>query len=362
MALQAGSKGVNPKDLTPLSNRVKEVGDMDAYLTKEEARRTYLTLVQSEDFLTKLVAQATYQTIANMANYQEKLVDGQNIKRINGEGLLGSGNINVLTQAIADGIYQTISGMSDYVKWSDLPDVPSLQNYVQKTEAPGYADILTKTLASSIYQTVSGMVNYVTKNEAPGYDDILTETLASTTYQTISGMSDYLTKLDAQTLYQTISGMSAYLTKLEAQTLYQAILQSGVNIKTINNQSLLGSGNINIQSGGLTIDLLWTNSSPSSSFAAQTIQLDLSSYKAVIITVKPNTNLSEMTNHLLLIDGETKQLQCAYFNGTLRSRNATVTTSGITFGDGIFWNTYNNSNSAQSQSVQGIPVKIYGVK
>ena len=175
MALRAGDKGVNSKDLTPLSNRVKDLNDLDAYLTKDEASRTYLTLLQSEEFLTKLVAQATYQTIANMVNYQEKLVDGQSIKRLNGESLLGSGNISVLTQTIANTLYQTISGMSAYVKWEDLPDVPSLEDYVKKVDAVGYNDILTKTLA---------------------------------------------------------------------QTLYQTILQSGVNIKTINNQSILGSGNI----------------------------------------------------------------------------------------------------------------------
>lgn len=196
MALRAGDKGVNRKDLTPLSNRVKDLSDLDAYLTKDEASRTYLTLLQSEEFLTKLVAQATYQTIANMVNYQEKLVDGQSIKRLNGESLLGSGNISVLTQTIANTLYQTISGMSAYVKWEDLPDVPSLEDYVKKTDAVGYNDILTKTLA--------------------------------------------------QSLYQTISGMSDYLSKLDAQSLYQVILQSGVNIKTLNGISLLGSGNISI--------------------------------------------------------------------------------------------------------------------
>lgn len=49
--------------------------------------------------------------------------------------------------------------------------------------------------------------------------------------------SDYLKKTDAV-------GYNDILTKALAQSLYQALLQSGVNIKTINNESLLGAGNI----------------------------------------------------------------------------------------------------------------------
>lgn len=35
---------------------------------------------------------------------------------------------------------------------------------------------------------------------------------------------------------------------------FQDKLESGVNIKTVNNQSLLGSGNISVSGGGITID------------------------------------------------------------------------------------------------------------
>ena len=61
-----------------------------------------------------------------------------------------------------------------------------------------------------------------------------------------------------------------------SDTAKQDLLVSGSNIKTINNQSILGGGNLNIS--GLEMDLLWTNASPTSSFAAQTVALDLSSY------------------------------------------------------------------------------------
>lgn len=81
-------------------------------------------------------------------------------------------------------------------------------NYLLKSDAPGYADILTKTLAST---------TYVSKEEAPGYDDILTNANAGETYATIVSVNAKQDKLI-----------------------------SGTNIKTINNESLLGSGNIEL--------------------------------------------------------------------------------------------------------------------
>lgn len=112
---------------------------------------------------------------------------------------------DILTQTNAQLIYQTIQAMS---------------SYVAKTDAPGYADILTKTDASSLYQTILGMNSYLLKADAPGYNDILTQTSASSLYQTISGMSAYLTSASASSTYQTISGMSAYLTSSDASSTY----------------------------------------------------------------------------------------------------------------------------------------------
>lgn len=51
----------------------------------------------------------------------------------------------------------------------------------------------------------------------------------------------------------------------------QDLLESGENIKTINNQSLLGSGNINISSGGTATDVQINGSSITSSGTANII-------------------------------------------------------------------------------------------
>lgn len=103
-------------------------------------------------------------------------------------------------------------------------------DYLLKSDAPGYADILTKTLAGT---------TYIDKASAPGYNDILTSADASTTYVSKNdapGYGDILTTANAKTTYATITSVNAK----------QDELVSGTNIKTINNESLLGSGNIEL--------------------------------------------------------------------------------------------------------------------
>ena len=248
MALKAGRVGVHPDDVDLNGHIKSNTQDLSAYLKKTDAPGY-------SDILTQTSASSTYQTQSGMSDYQEKLVSGTNIKTINNQSLLGSGNISIQ------------GGGGD------------LSAYVLKEEAPGYADILTQTSASSTYltqssasstyltqssasstyQTQSGMSSYVLKSEATGYDDILTSTSAastylsqssaSSTYQTQSGMSSYVLKSEA-------TGYNDILTATNAATVYQTILVSGTNIKTINGASILGSGNIN--TGSLT--LLWENS------------------------------------------------------------------------------------------------------
>ena len=51
---------------------------------------------------TKANASATYATIASVNAKQDELVSGTNIKTINNESLLGSGNIELATKAYVD--------------------------------------------------------------------------------------------------------------------------------------------------------------------------------------------------------------------------------------------------------------------
>ena len=83
--------------------------------------------------------------------------------------------------------------------------------------------------------------NYYTKEET---DDLLDEKLDVTAY-TPTDLTNYYTKSET-------SGATQISTALNGK---QETLVSGTNIKTINNTSLLGSGNIDIQGGGsVTVD------------------------------------------------------------------------------------------------------------
>ena len=64
-------------------------------------------------------------------------------------------------------------------------------------------------------------------------------------------LSNYYTKSET-------SGSSQISTALNAK---QDTLVSGTNIKTINNQSILGSGNIEVQGGSVTVDTALSSTS-----------------------------------------------------------------------------------------------------
>lgn len=103
---------------------------------------------------------------------------------------------------------------------------------------------------------------------------------------------------------------------------------------------------------------LWTNSAPSSSFAAQTIPLDLSGYSVIAIACKQqdSTNIN-MAIPCLGFVGNT--LQCCVPNiGSTQyfyKRTATISSTGVQFSTG-----YRNTNGTSGTNYC-IPVAIYGV-
>lgn len=343
MALKSGRVGVNP-DQVDLHGRLKNITppDLSAYVKKTEA-------VGYDDILTQTEASS---------DYQEKLVSGTNIKTINGNSLLGSGDLEIGGGGGGD-----------------------LSAYVKKVDAPGYDDILTETEASSIYQTqsgmsayqtVSGMSNYVAKSEATGYDDILTSTSAASTY---------LTQSSASSTYQTQSGMSSYVLKSEATgyndiltttnaaTVYQPILVSGTNIKTINGVSILGSGNVN--TGSLT--LLWENSNTTDGvlngpFDSQKLSFNTVGYVAFLVGAstcdgnrRANICWNYVVNDQTALDQSIKD--GGWFN---KNNNQIYSTSGCRFvtlieDDGI---TISNGpqGSGSNYRYYAVPWKIYGLK
>lgn len=159
---------------------------------------------------------------SELTTKQDQLVSGINIKTINNQSILGGGNIEI----------QTETGSTD------------LSNYYTKEET------------DSTFATISQMENKVDKVEGKSLiDDSEIARLATLNNYDDSTINEQIatlnsSKLDIET-YNSDKANFATKTELNEK---QNTLISGENIKTINGNSLLGSGDITITGGG-DIDL-----------------------------------------------------------------------------------------------------------
>lgn len=159
---------------------------------------------------------------SELTGKQDTLISGTNIKTINNQSILGNGNIEI----------QASTGETD------------LSNYYTKEET------------DSTFATVSQVENKVDKVEGKSLiDDAEIARLATLNNYDDSTIKGEITtlnssKLDTET-YNSDKANFATKTELNEK---QNTLVSGTNIKTINGNSLLGSGDITITGGG-DIDL-----------------------------------------------------------------------------------------------------------
>ena len=107
------------------------------------------------------------------------------------------------------------------------------------------------------------------------------------------------------------------------------------------------------------VDLLWTNSSPSSGFTNQTVELDLSSYRFVYGLVAVVNSASTLLYPLLLKVGAGSQY-CFVSEGNARSyRTFRPTTTGIVISSA---STANFGNSVGTNNNYCIPEYFYGIR
>lgn len=152
--------------------------------------------------------------------------------------------------------YSTFSG-----SYSDLSNKPSIPS--SSSDLSDGSDLVKKSSTSGLlkndgsvdtnsYLTSSSLSNYVQKSSTTGLlkNDGTVDTSAYITSSAISGKEDTSNKVSS---WSSTTNDTHYPTeKLVKDSLdsKQATLVSGTNIKTINNETLLGSGNITIQGGG----------------------------------------------------------------------------------------------------------------
>ena len=168
---------------------------------------------------------------------QDILVSGTNIKTINNESILGSGNI----------VIQGGSGGGSYTAGANI-DITN--NVISVTG-------ITIPTSNTAFTNDAGYVNsgeVETQIASKGYITGYTENDPVFQASAASGISEqditnWNNKLDSSALNPYYTSAQTDTAISNATSGKQDTLVSGTNIKTINNQSLLGSGNIEIQGG-----------------------------------------------------------------------------------------------------------------
>lgn len=278
--------------ITPASLNVYTIAEVDAAINAETTERQ-----KQDSALGGMIAAETAARERAVATKQDTLVSGTNIKTINGQSLLGEGNIeiqgggtitvdselsttseNPVQNKVITNAINGKQDAGDYALKSEIPDTSELAtkeelaakldtatynsekaNFALKSELPDTSTLATKSEVTSGLATKLDVATYnadkptfALKTEIPDISGLATKTelsgkLDTATYN--SEKASFETKENAAATYQ-VKGDYATTAQLNSK---QDTLVSGTNIKTINGNSLLGEGDITIQAGG-TVD------------------------------------------------------------------------------------------------------------
>ena len=279
----------------------------EEYVTDTElSAKNYAT----QDWVTEQGYLTEHQDISGLATKEElngkqnTLVSGTNIKTINSQSLLGEGNIEITVQG--GGITDAPNDGKLYGRkseqWTEvvIPDTSNLATkselgakldtttyneekatFALKTEIPNTSNLATKQelteglagkantsdlsnyltteAAQSTYATKSELgakldvetynsdkATFALKSELPDTSDFITKATAAETYQP---KGEYLTSIPENYVTDEELNGKGYATTAQLNGKQDALV-SGTNIKTVNGNSLLGSGDITIEGGG----------------------------------------------------------------------------------------------------------------
>jgi hypothetical protein len=115
---------------------------------------------------------------------------------------------------------------------------------------------------------------------------------------------------------------------------------------------------------GTTMELLWTNASPTSSFDTQTVSLSLSDYSHVLVYFRVyngSGTYSEETFGVHGLVGNWCMAVCNSESGSTPAQRAfQITTTGIAFSKAYYAASFGGALTWSSNLL--IPTKIYGIK
>lgn len=332
-----------------LVNGVTVVSGNIAYITvptktSELQNNSGFITSETDPTVPSYIKQISLSDINSWNNKQDQLVSGSTIKTINNESLLGSGNINITgTQYNAgDGIsiendiisntitsYNDLSDLptlptktsdlindSEFVSEDDLSEVAFTGSYNSLSDTPIIPDstsdlindsgFIDKNVNDLTYYTLSSNLSSVATsgnyNDLSNTPTIPTKT-SDLTNDGADGAHPFIPNNDNLGNYGlkalTSDGLNLQYIIGPGNTniTLQDKLVSGTNIKTINNNSLLGSGNITI-SGGTPTDVQVNGTSITSNNVANLITngtYNSSTNKIATMSDIP-TNTSDLTN------------------------------------------------------------------
>ena len=112
--------------------------------------------------------------------------------------------------------------------------------------------------------------------------------------------------------------------------------------------------------------LVWTNPNPSSSFAAQTVNIDLSAFSAVMVQIKYDTGDADDINSLMNYSAPIGGFNTSYifqgFNGSgamgARRRRFAATPTGVEF---TVCENKNGTSAGTTLNTGNIPLRIYAI-
>ena len=227
--------------------KTSELTNDSGYITENDIPE------ETDPTVPSYVKQISLADINRWNNKQDLLVSGVNIKTINNNNLLGNGNIEITSPEYIAGTGININNniiSNTITSYNNLTDTPTIPN--KTSDLINDSDFVSENDLAEVAFTGS----YNSLSDTPVIPDSTSDLINDSGYidNTVNNLTNYTTTTDLNTL---LGGK-------------QDTLVSGTNIKTINNNSLLGSGNITI-SGGTPTDVQVNGTSITSNNVANLI-------------------------------------------------------------------------------------------
>ena len=255
-------KTINNQSILGNGN-IEVSGDVDltTYYTKTEADGKFATVTGFNEQAADISALQTA-----MGNKQDTLVSGTNIKTVNSQSILGSGDLAIsgVSEEQAQEIAKIPTLETELAQKANVSDIPTVQTDYQGTNkkyiySEGNIDNNNKTVVSNIVNVNDNpdTVKLGIYEWGGSMGKVIKLPSATTTLAGVMTAADK-TKLDSipeniptQTEVDNIAAnVSTLQTAMDGK---QPTLVSGTNIKTINGNSILGEGNLVIE-GGSSVD------------------------------------------------------------------------------------------------------------